>query len=513
MSIMTEDQHLPGERSATPLLSLRGISKQYPGVQALSGVNLDLHAGRGHALVGENGAGKSTLIKVIAGLVHADEGEISLNGEPTHIRTPSEARRLSISLVPQEISLADDRSVAENIYLGHLPQRTSFVQQKRLVKQASDLLARLGVTNVNVRLPLGDFPPAVKQMVMIARGIASEGKIFILDEPTATLTGPEIERLFAVIDELKSQGAAVLYVSHRLPELERVADDITVLRDGQVVAEMPMLGTTEDDLVQAMVGRSVEKFFDTKSAHDVSRETLLEVSELGRDGVFEDISFSVKAGEIVGLSGLVGAGRTEVAKAIFGIDKFHRGSVKIAGRPMRIRSPRDAIKAGLALVPEERKAEALVLDFSISNNIVLPHLRELSKLRFFRERRLSNYSKKVAGDVRVKAPSVQTPVRSLSGGNQQKVVLGRWFTSNPKVYILDEPTRGIDVGAKAEIYQNIGRLAEKGAGALVISSELPELLGICDRILVMRAGRIVGEVVAAEATEKSLLEMAIGTTP
>jgi ABC-type sugar transport system ATPase subunit len=513
MTITTEDQNISGERSGTPLLSLRGISKAYPGVQALSGVSLDLYAGKGHALVGENGAGKSTLIKIIAGLVHADEGEILLNGEPTHIRTPAEARRLSISLVPQEISLADDRSVAENIFLGHLPQKNSFVQQKKLVRQASDLLGRLGLTNVNPRLPLGDFPPAVKQMVMIARGIASEGKIFILDEPTATLTGPEIERLFAVIAELKSQGAAVLYVSHRLPELERVADDITVLRDGQVVAEMPMQGTTEDALVQAMVGRSVEKFFDTKSAHDVSSATLLEVKGLGRDGVFEDITFSLKAGEIVGLSGLVGAGRTEVAKAIFGIDKFQRGTVTIAGTQKKIRSPRDAIKAGIALVPEERKAEALVLDFSISNNIVLPHLRELSTLGFIRERRLSKYSKKVAADVRVKAPSVQTPVRSLSGGNQQKVVLGRWFTSNPKIYILDEPTRGIDVGAKAEIYQNIGKLAEKGAAALVISSELPELLGICDRILVMRAGRIVGEVVASEATEKSLLELAIGTTP
>ncbi|ANP74886.1 sugar ABC transporter ATP-binding protein [Cryobacterium arcticum] len=512
MTITRTDDAREGEEAVRPLLSLRGISKKYPGVQALSDVSLELRAGQGHALVGENGAGKSTLIKVIAGLVAPDEGEILVNGAVTVIRTPAGARKLSISLVPQEISLAEDRSVAENIFLGQLPRRAGFVNQKLLLRRASALLTRLGLPNVDPRLELGELSPAVKQMVMIARGIASNGKIFILDEPTATLTGPEIERLFTVIDELKREGAAVLYVSHRLSELERVAEWITVLRDGRVVQRMPMAGTSEDDLVQAMVGRSVERFFDTKTGHETVGDVLLEVSGLGRDGAFSDISFSLRAGEIVGLSGLVGAGRTEVAKAIFGIDKYDRGSVSVAGRSRKIRSPRDAIKAGIALVPEERKAEALVLDFSISNNIVLPHLAELSVLRFFRERRLSKYSSTVAKKAGVKAPSVQTRVGSLSGGNQQKVVLARWFTSHPKVYLLDEPTRGIDVGAKAEIYQAIGGFAQSGATALVISSELPELLGICDRILVMRQGRIVGEMTAAAATEKSLLELAIGTT-
>jgi ABC-type sugar transport system ATPase subunit len=476
-------------------------------------VSIDLYAGQGHALVGENGAGKSTLIKVIAGLVAPDEGEILLGGQVAVIRTPAEARKRNISLVPQEISLAEYRSVAENIFLGHLPKRGPFVRQKEVLSKASELLVRLGLPTVDPRVALGDLPPAVKQMVMIARGIASNGKIFILDEPTATLTGPEIERLFSVVDELKSQGAAVLYVSHRLPELERVADQITVLRDGRVVKQMSMKGTTEDDLVQAMVGRSIERFFDTQTLHPKAGKVLLEVKGLGLDGVFEDISFSIRAGEIVGLSGLVGAGRTEVAKAIFGIEKYQRGTVLVDGSPRKIRSPKAAIRAGLALVPEERKAEGLIMNFSISNNIVLPHLNEFSVLRFFREGRLLEYSRKVAKQAGVKAPSVATTVGALSGGNQQKVVLARWLTSNPKVYILDEPTRGIDVGAKAEIYQSIGAFVKGGAAALVISSELPELIGICDRILVMRSGRIVGEIAASEATEQSLLELAIGTNP
>ena len=512
MSTKIAETRYREERGGTPLLSLRGVSKRYPGVQALSDVGLELYPGRGHALVGENGAGKSTLMKIIAGLVSADEGEIEIDGAVVAIRTPSEARRRGISLVPQEISLADDRSVAENIFMGQLPTKLRFVTQRAMVKQAAKLLARLGLPSIDPRLALGDFTPALKQMVMIARGIALEGRIFIFDEPTATLTGPEIERLFDVIAELKAAGAAVLYVSHRLPELERVADDITVLRDGRVVSRLPIAGTTEDTLVEAMVGRSVERFFDTSSRHLVGAEPRLQVEGLGRDGEFDDISFAVRAGEIVGLSGLVGAGRTEVAKAIFGIHRAHRGRVIVDGKPLRIRSPRNGIRAGIALVPEERKTEGLVLDFSISNNIVLPHLRELSVLRFFRERRLQKYSAAVAKEVGVRAPNVTVPVRTLSGGNQQKVVLGRWLTSNPKIYILDEPTRGIDVGAKAEIYKNIGAFAESGVATLVISSELPELLGICDRILVMRNGRIVGDVVAAEATEKNLLELAIGAS-
>jgi ABC-type sugar transport system ATPase subunit len=494
-----------------PVLSLRGISKSYPGVQALSDVSLDLHPGRGHALVGENGAGKSTLIKVIAGLIRPDSGELLVDGQFAAFRSPAEALRHGIHLVPQEISLAEDRSIAENIFLGKLPRRGPLVRQQSLVARSEALLAKLGLENVDPRSPLRDLRPAVKQMVMIARGISTGGRIFVLDEPTATLTEPEVERLIGVVQQLEAQGAAILYVSHRLAELPHVADSITVMRDGKSVAQMPLEGTTEDDLVQAMVGRPIERFFDTRQERNVSEKAVLEVDGLTRRGKFEDITLRVHAGEIVGLAGLVGAGRTEVARALFGLDPFDDGSVRIDGENVRIRGPRDAIRAGLALVPEERKSQALVLDFPISHNIVLPHLRQMSRLSWLSLHRIRKVSESIASQVRIKAPNVATPVRSLSGGNQQKVVLGRWFCEKPRVYILDEPTRGIDVGAKSEIYQSIGRFAAEGAGALVISSELPELLGICDRVLVMRGGRLVGEVATAGATEEQILQLAIGS--
>ncbi|WP_354261105.1 sugar ABC transporter ATP-binding protein [Arthrobacter sp. OAP107] len=475
-------------------------------------MDLDIHRGRGHALVGENGAGKSTLIKVIAGLVRPDAGEVLIDGQPVILRSPADALRHGIHLVPQEISLAEDRNVAENIFLGKLPHTGPFVQQRDLLTRSEALLARLGLENVDPRSLLRDLRPAVKQMAMIARGISTGGRIFILDEPTATLTEPEVERLIAVVQQLEAEGAAVLYVSHRLPELEHVADSITVMRDGQSVARMPLAGTTEDDLVQAMVGRSVERFFDTRQERVIGEKKVLEVEGLSRKGSFQDISLSLRAGEIVGLAGLVGAGRTEVARSLFGLDRIDKGSVRIDGKEVRIRRPKDAIKAGLALVPEERKSQALVLNFPVSHNIVLPHLKQMSKMSWLSRRRIRKLCESIAQQVNIKAPSVDTAVGSLSGGNQQKVVLGRWFCSNPRVYILDEPTRGIDVGAKAEIYQNIGRFTANGAAALVISSELPELLGICDRVLVMRAGRLVGEIATAEASEQTILQLAIGAS-
>ncbi|MDQ0799026.1 sugar ABC transporter ATP-binding protein [Arthrobacter sp. SLBN-112] len=510
---MAQDPSQPGiaPHAQEPILSLRGISKSYPGVKALADVNLDIHPGRGHALVGENGAGKSTLIKVIAGLVRPDAGEVLIDGQPVVLRTPSDALRHGIHLVPQEISLAEDRNIAENIFLGKLPHAGPFVQQRNLLTRSEALLARLGLEHIDPRSLLRDLRPAVKQMVMIARGISTGGRMFILDEPTATLTEPEVERLIAVVQQLEAEGSAVLYVSHRLPELQHVADSITVMRDGRSVARMPLAGTTEDDLVQAMVGRSVERFFDTQQERVIG-EKVLEVEGLSRKGSFQDISLSLRAGEIVGLAGLVGAGRTEVARSLFGLDKADKGTVRIDGKEVKIRRPKDAIKAGLALVPEERKSQALVLNFPISHNIVLPHLKKMSTMSWLSRRRIRALCESVAEQVNIKAPSVATSVGSLSGGNQQKVVLGRWFCSDPRVYILDEPTRGIDVGAKAEIYQNIGRFTAKGAAALVISSELPELLGICDRVLVMRSGRLVGEISTAEASEQNILQLAIGAT-
>jgi ABC-type sugar transport system ATPase subunit len=497
--------------SATPVLSLRNVTKRYPGVVAVSSVDLDVRAGHVRALVGENGAGKSTLMKILAGAARPDEGEVRVDGEVVEFRRPSDARSRGVSMVPQELSLVPHLSVAENVFLGHFPHHMGMVNRVRMRRETGALFERLGI-DVDPSATLGSYRPAIQQMVMIGRGIALDGRVFILDEPTAALTDPEIERLFAVLRDLRAGGAGIVYVSHRLKELGEIADDITVLRDGVVVADHPARGTSEGELVRAMVGRPVERFFDkgSRGAVDVSRRAL-SVRGLTRRGVFEDVSFTVHRGEVVGLAGLMGAGRTEVARALYGIDRTTAGRIEVDGQPVRVRSPRDAMDGGIVLVPEERKSQGLVLDQSISDNIVAPHLRSLSRWGFFRERRLRGYARESAERMHVKAAGIGVPVRHLSGGNQQKVVLGRWLTTDPRVYLLDEPTRGIDVDVKSEIYRQIGRLADGGAGVVLISSELPELLAICDRILVMRAGRLVGEVSGEGATEHEILELAMGT--
>lgn len=497
-----------GGAADLPLLALDGIGKRFPGVNALTGVDLALRSGRAHALVGENGAGKSTLVKIIAGMLQPNEGRIHLDGQQVHFRSPIDARHQGISLVPQELSLVSTRSVAENIYMGHLPRRGPLVNTGELNAATRRVLEPLGL-DIDPSSRMGRHAPAVQQLVMVARGIALHGRLFILDEPTAALTDPEIVRLLAVLDELKTAGAALVYVTHRLGELREIADDITVLRDGRVVDRLLAKQTNEDQLVQSMIGRPVERFFPTRSADNIRMPVMLSVEGLTRPGALDDVSFSVRSGEIVGLAGLMGAGRTEVARALFGLDRFERGTIRVDGHQVRINSPKDAIAAGLALVPEERKAQALVLDMSVSDNIVLPHLRTLATGVVLFEGRLRSYSRKIVTRAGIRVSSVTTRVRNLSGGNQQKVVLGRWLTGDRKVYILDEPTRGIDVQAKTEIYREIERLKHEGAAVLVISSELPELLGICDRILVMRFGRIVGEVEGAAATEASLLALAM----
>lgn len=493
------------------LLSMRGVTKRYPGVVASSDIDLDVFPGQGLALVGENGAGKSTLIKMLAGVTRPDEGSILVDGEVVHFNSPADARARGISLVPQELSLAPYLSVAENVFLGHFPRRLGVVDRARMRRETRVLFDRLGV-RIDPGRALGTYPPAIQQMTMIAHGIAMRGRVFILDEPTAALTDPEIERLFAVLAELRAGGAGIVYVSHRLKELANVADDIVVLRDGAVVDRCSARGTTESELVRAMVGRPIERFFDKHSRKPVADgRPALRVEGLSRRGVFEDVTFEVRPGEVVGLAGLMGAGRTEVVRAIFGADTPSSGTVQVDDRQFRPRSPRDGIEAGIVLVPEERKSQSLVLNRSISDNIVMPHLRELSTAGFFRERKLQAYAREVAQRREVKARSVRTPVRALSGGNQQKVVLGRWLTDQPRVYLLDEPTRGIDVDVKAEIYREIGRLADAGAAVLFVSSELPELLAICDRVLVMREGRLVGNLAGVHATEHEILTLAMGT--
>jgi rhamnose transport system ATP-binding protein len=501
-------QGFTSAEGASPLLSLRDISRSFPGVQALSGINLDIVAGRGHALVGENGAGKSTMVKIMSGLLEPDEGSVLIDGRTVRLRSPAEAHRHGVSLVPQEISVAANRSVAENIFLGHLPRSGPFVQLSRLYRETEELLTGLGLS-IDPASRLGSHGPAVQQLAMIARGIALKGRVFILDEPTAALTDPEIEQLFVVLTRLKTAGAALVYVSHRLRELPRVTEEVTVLRDGRLVETLKIADADEKQLVQLMVGRPIDRLFGQRAAEAKIGKVVLSVKNLTRAPAFRDVSLEVRAGEIVGLAGLVGAGRTEVARAIFGIDPHDAGEIFVDGSRVEVRSPRDAISAGIVLVPEERKSQGLIMDRTISDNIVLPHLFELAKGVFFRERDLKAYSTRVSKSAGIKAPNVDVIVRNLSGGNQQKVVLGRWLTGKPRVYILDEPTRGIDVQAKSEIYAQILRMADQGAAILIISSELPEVLGLCQRILVMHSGQLVGEVDGHSASEEDVLHLAM----
>ena len=517
-----------GAEGPTPgtVMSLRGISKTYPGVRALSSVDLDLFPGQVHAIVGENGAGKSTLLKIVAGLATPDAGTVYVDGEPATIDSTRAARRYGISAVPQELSLARHMSVAENICVTAFPARKGIVSKRVLRNRSETVLARLGV-DIDPFSPLSDHGPGVQELVMIGRGLVQEARVLALDEPTAALTAPEIEHLFQVISAAKANGAAFMYISHRIQELSRIADTITVLRDGERVVTGPMAEFEHDDIVRAMVGRAMQRFVSRSGqrgeleagAKAVPMDAQgaaprLRVDGLTRRGVFEDISFSVGEGEIVGLAGLIGAGRTEVARAIFGHDPLDAGRIEVSGRPVRIRSPRDAIRAGIAMVPEERKSQALVLGMSVSQNLTVAHLRALSRYGWLRERYATAESHQRVEQLRIRPPRVDVAVGTLSGGNQQKVVIGRWLFKQYPVYVFDEPTRGVDINAKFAIYEILTEIRDKGAGLLVISSELLELLTICDRILVMREGRLTAEFDVDESlTEERILRSAMAPRP
>jgi ABC-type sugar transport system ATPase subunit len=493
---------------APAFLSVRGISKTYAGIHALSGVDLDLHPGRGMALVGENGAGKSTLIKVMTGQVTPDTGTIEIAGAPVVLDSPAAALRYGVSVVPQELSLVPEMSVAENIFLGNFPRRGMFMNSREMASRAARIMARLGL-DVDPGEHLGNLSPGAQQLVEIARGLSKEARLFILDEPTAALTESEAQHLFGVLAELKRNGVAVLYVSHRMNELFQVAEDVTVLRDGRVVKNWHSEAVPESEIVHAMVGRPVERFFHSLRHRVADDEEVLRVENLSRTGVIKNISFKVGRGEILALSGLMGAGRTEVLRAIFGADKPDTGRIFVYGEEVHIGSPRDAIKAGMAFVPEERKAQGVVEMMSIADNLSLPHLKRWTKGGFLRDDVMRREITDVARQMTVKFDVLNNPVRSLSGGNQQKVVLGKWMTAKPRVFLLDEPTRGIDVGAKFELYTLISQLAEQGCAILLVSSELPEVLGLADRIIVLKDGAIVGEMTAEDATEQAVVELAM----
>ena len=488
-----------------PLLEIRGMTKAFPGVQALSGVDLDVRAGEVHAVVGENGAGKSTLMKIVAGVYRPDSGTIRLAGQPMLNDSPRQALERGISMIHQELNLAPNLSVAENVFLGRAPTRAGLVDWRRLYADADALAARLGI-DLDVRARVEDLSVARQQMVEIAKSLSLDARVIIMDEPTSALTERETEALFGIIARLKTQGVAVVYISHRLDEIFRVADRVTILRDGRLVGSLSVGQATQAQLIGMMVGRELTTLFP-KEPVEIG-EPVLEVRHVQRAGELEDISFILHRSEILGLAGLVGAGRTELVRVLFGADQLDSGQILIEGQPVRIRGPRDAIRLGIGFVTEDRKLQGLVLGMSVRENETLASLAQVTRLGFLDLGRERSLASELTDQLGVRTPSLEQEVNNLSGGNQQKVVIAKWVATHPRILILDEPTRGIDVGAKAEVHALMTRLARDGVSILMISSELPEILGMSDRILVMRQGRLTGEFTRAQATQEAILACA-----
>ena len=489
-------------------LEMTGISKRFPGVQALAGVDLRVSAGEIHAVVGENGAGKSTLMKILAGAYEADAGSILMDGRPVSFSSPHESQALGVGMVFQELNLVADLSVAENIYLGRQPvRRFGIVDRRRLRDQATALLASLGAP-IDATSLVRDLSVGQQQMVEIAKVYSQDPRILVLDEPTSALTEHETDILFATLRRLRSEGIAIIFISHRLKEVLAIADQVTVLRDGKLVGSRSIRELTAAGIVTMMVGRDVTDLFP-KAVVDIG-DVVLEVRGYSRSGVFSDVSFTVRAGEVLGLAGLVGAGRTEVARSIFGLDPHDAGEVRIDGQRVRVRGPRDAVKAHMGYVPEDRKKDGLVLGLSVRSNTVLSVLSDLARAGWITKRMEMPTVGAMIERFQLRPPDPERTVATLSGGNQQKVVIGRWTVATPRVLFLDEPTRGVDVGAKAEIHQLIGELARQGVAIVMISSELPEILAASDRILVLHEGRITGELSRAEATEERIMMAATG---
>ena len=492
----------------TPLLTLRGIRKEFPGVIALDGVDLELLAGEVHVLLGENGAGKSTLMKIIAGAVARDAGEIRVNGAATEIANPRHAQSLGIGIIYQEFNLIPHLTAGENILLGREPKLApGIIDQRRLMREAQHHLDALGVA-IDARTTVSRLSVAQQQMVEVAKALSVDARVLIMDEPTSALTGQEIKELFAAIGRLKARGVAIAYISHRMEEIFAIGDRVTVLRDGRNVGTCAIGATTMAELVRMMVGRDLKEQFPKKRTA-IGAEAL-RVEQLRRTGVLHDISFALRRGEVVGLAGLMGSGRTELARALFGADRLDGGKIFVRGEEKRIASPRAAIDLGLGLLTEDRKQHGLVLVLSVQENVCLPSVNRLARAGVMQPSRETSLAAQRIAELRIKTPGPWQRVVNLSGGNQQKVVLAKWLCTEADILIFDEPTRGIDVGAKVEIYQLINQLAARGAAILMISSELPEILGMSDRILVMHAGRIAGEFAAADATQEKILAAALG---
>jgi len=492
---------------AAPVLEMRDISRRFGSTQALDGVSLSLYPGEIHALLGENGAGKSTLIKIMTGVHQPDSGQILLDGRPVRIRSTLEAQRLGIAAIYQEPLMYPDLSVAENIFIAHA-DRGLWVDWGRLYRDAEEILAQLDV-RLDVRQPARGLSVAAQQTVEIAKALSLQVRVLIMDEPTAALSAHEVDQLFAIVQRLRDQGVAVLFISHRLEEVFRLADRITVFRDGRLISSAPRNEITPEQAIRDMAGRSIEQLFPRRDT--VRDRVLVQVRDLGRTGVFSGISFDVREGEVLGFAGLVGARRTDVGLALFGIAPADRGTITIDGRTVRITNPTQAMRYGIAYVSEDRRGLGLSLPMSIAANITLPSLRRyLSPAGLIRRTAEIAVAEEYRRRLSIRAPSVDVEVSRLSGGNQQKVMLSKWLNTRPRLLILDEPTRGIDVGAKAEVHQMIDDLAAEGIAIILISSDLPEVLAMSDRVLVMREGRQMGIFSRQEATQERVLAAAMG---
>ena len=485
-------------------VQLDGITKQYPGVTALKGVSLDVRAGEVHAIVGENGAGKSTLIKVLAGAVEPTSGTITVDGVTQSQLTPASAQDLGIAVIYQEFTLVPTLNAAENVFLGHYIRRGAVLDRKRMYAEAQRLFARLGV-DLDPRVLVQDLTTGFQQIVEIAKALSRNARLLIMDEPSAPLTNTEVDAMYRVVDALKAEGMTIIYISHRMEEIFRLSDRVTTLRDGQHIATENTLDTSRGQLIRLMVGRELTEGYPTRDL--TPGEVSLRVQGLTGNGV-SDISFEARRGEILGFAGLIGAGRTELMQLLFGAERIEAGEVSLHGRSVISRSPIQAIGNRIALVPEDRKRHGLVLEFSIQQNITLPLLRLLSSSTVLRRRKERDLAAEYMRDLRIKAPSASEIVGNLSGGNQQKVVLAKWLATQPEVLIFDEPTRGIDVGARAEIYQIMNRLAAEGKTILMISSDMEELIGMADRIVVLREGVQQGVLTKNDITQEAVMALA-----
>lgn len=490
------------------LLEMNGISKSFPGVKALDHVTLKVRPGTVHALVGENGAGKSTLMKCLFGIYSKDEGEVIIEGKPTHIANPYDALTKGIAMVHQELQPIMERSVAENIYCGRFPLKHGlFIDHKKMYEKTERLLKEVKM-NFDPKVKLSTLSVSQMQAIEIAKAVSANAKIIIMDEPTSSLTQNEVDNLFEIINSLRKKGISIIYISHKMDEILSISDDVTIMRDGQYIGTWEARELTIDNIVTKMVGRELKNLYPTKS--NVPGEVVLEVKGLTSisEKSFKDVSFQLRKGEVLGIGGLVGAQRSELFEAVFGIRGIKKGTITYKGKELKIKRPHDAIKQGIALLTEDRRATGIFGVLSIAENISVASLDKYVKLGFLNERKVENLVQENIKKLSIKTPNSKTKIQTLSGGNQQKVIISRWLANDPDIFILDEPTRGIDVGAKYEIYTIIADLAKQGKSIIMISSELPELIGMSDRVLVMCNGKVSGEVSKEDATQENIMSLA-----